>query len=186
MASPTGPTHRTAVIARPTRHDAERLSDTRDSHRDSHADHAPLRLDDLTRGIPADKQLISGSGRRALITLLAVAVFGGVAAMMFVLPVKSWIRQRDDIANRQHELNVIRDANARLDAEIARLQTVEGTRQAARDELGWVDRNETQYRITDDTDVALTLPTGWPFATVASILTARGVVLPAPDAQPTP
>ena len=160
---------------------AHRTASIRRMPRAEHTPTAPRRrtdrLDDLTRGIPADKQLLSGPRKRALVTLLGVAVLGVLAALMFVLPVKWWIHQSEAISTRQHELDVIRDANSRLDAEIARLKTAEGIRQAARDELGWVDRSETQYRIVDDPNGSMILPSGWPFDALATVLTARGAVL---------
>ncbi len=160
--------HRTASIRRPR-------SDTPPAPPRS----GPRRvLDDLTRPLPAEKRLVLGARNRAMIALLAVATFTALVAMLFVLPVKSWIHQGDDLAKRQHDLDVLRDANAALQAEITRLNTDAGSRQAAREQLGYVDRGEQRYLSVGDSTLSLTMPTGWPFDTVGAILAARAVVVP--------
>ena len=57
-------------------------------------------------------------------------------AALFVLPVKSWFRQRDDLAERRTQLAVLTAANAQLAAEVNYLQTPDGIKEAARAEIG--------------------------------------------------
>lgn len=141
-------------------------------------------LEDLTRQLPVDKRLVTGARNRALVALAAVAILGALLAALFVLPLKAWFGQRDDIAKRSHDLDVIRDSNAQLQAEITRLNTDDGARQAAREQLGYIQRGERRYLAVNDDVVSLTMPSGWPYDTVGRILVSRGVVL-APPAAPT-
>lgn len=183
--------HKTASIRRPrdqqpttaARRGRAATSSRKPSTRSS-AKRSTTLIDDLTRPIAVEKRLVTGSTKRALVALTSVAVLSALVAALFVLPVQAWFRQRDDIAKRQHELDVIRNANATLDAELARLHTDEGARQAARDELGYISRNERRYTMVDDANASLTLPGGWPFDTIGQILAKHNTLAPRVVAKP--
>ncbi len=173
--------HKTSAIARPGsaaspvgrsrrpqgRRASSRHSDEPQSRRDR------IALDDLTRGVHSDHRLVTSRSNRWVLGLLGVAVVGALLAALFVLPVQAWMRQQDEIEVKQQELNVLTEANEDLAAEVQHLETVEGAREAARDELGVIDRGEERISILPSAGGALPLPTGWPYDAVSQIVAVR-------------
>jgi cell division protein FtsB len=158
--------HKTSAIARPHGVAAHPSRPTRD-RRDRAA------LDDFTRPIEAEHRLVTSRSNRWVLGLLGVGVVGALLAALFVLPVQAWMRQQDEIAVKQQELSVLTDANDNLTADVQHLQTVEGAREAARDELGVIDRGEERISILPSAAGALPLPAGWPYDAVSQIAAVR-------------
>jgi len=129
---------------------------------------------------------VKGRGKRLLLALAATVIAAALVAALFVLPVKAWLRQRDDIARKQAELTVLDDANAQLTQDVRRLQTPEGVREAARAEIGYVERGEIRLTVMQAPEAPLTLPGGWPYDAVAKIITVRTTPVASPVAPPAP
>lgn len=168
--------HRTSAIPRPkavrrARPAAERLVEPDREHRI---------LGDLTSPIGVERRLVRRRSNRWLLALASLAVIGALAAALFVLPVKAWLRQEDDLAEKRAELQVITDANEDLTAEVARLDTPAGAAEAARDELGVVDEGEERFSVLPGGAAPLALPAGWPYDTVTQIIAARAAIAAAP------
>lgn len=137
------------------------------------ADADGTRFGDLTRPIAREKQLVKAPGYRLLIGVVAVVIVGALMAALFVLPVKSWYRQRDDLAERQRELAVLTAANAELAAEVNYLQTPDGIKEAARAEIGYGELGEKRVTVMPAPDAPITLPAGWPYDGVTQIVATR-------------
>lgn len=155
--------HRTTSIQRP-----------RDSARallDREADAS--RFAEFTRPIAKDKQLVKGRGKRLIFALIAMVIAAALIASLFVLPVKSWRQQRDDLARKQNELAVLGNANAQLAADVNRLQTPDGIKEAARQEVGYVGIGEQRISVLSTPEAPLTLPAGWPYDAISQIVTVR-------------
>jgi cell division protein FtsB len=165
--------HRTSCIPRPR--DATRASSVREAD--------PSRFAEFTRPIAKDKQLVKGRGKRLIFALVAVVIAAALAASLFVLPVKSWLQQRDDLARKQHQLAVLKGANAQLAADVSRLQTPDGIKEAARQEIGYVGVGEQRISVLSTPNAPLTLPTGWPYDAIAQIIAVRSA---SPAAAATP
>jgi cell division protein FtsB len=161
--------HRTSCIPRPR--DATRASSVREA--DS------SRFGEFTRPIAKDKQLVKGRGKRLFFALVALVIAAALAASLFVLPVKSWLQQRDDLAKKQNQLAVLNAANAQLAADVTRLQTPEGIKEAARQEVGYVGVGEQRISVLSTPNAPLTLPTGWPYDAIAQIIAVRSAAAPA-------
>jgi cell division protein FtsB len=160
---PVSDGHRTSSIKRP-RSVAEATPRT---------DVDGTRFGDLTRPIARDKQLVKAPGYRLLIGVVAVVIVGALMAALFVLPVKSWFRQRDDLAERQRELAVLTAANAELAGEVNYLQTPDGIKEAARAEIGFGEQGEKRVTAMPAPEAPITLPAGWPFDGVTQIVAVR-------------
>lgn len=187
--------HRTSAIARPNA-GATAVRPTRGHRRSRGPGRSRDRrdrtlLDDLTRPTEAEHQLVTGRSNRWVLGLLGVAVVGALLAALFVLPVQAWMRQQDDIAVKEQELSVLNGANDELAAEVQHLETVEGAREAARDELSVIDRGEERVSILPTDPGALPLPAGWPYDAVTQIVALRSTppttvaLAPAPTSPPT-
>jgi cell division protein FtsB len=158
--------HKTSAIARPygvAAHPSRPRRDRRDH----------TLLDDFTRPIEPEHRLVTSRSNRWVLGVLAVAVVGALLAALFVLPVQAWMQQQDEISVKQQQLQVLTDANDELTADVQHLQTVEGAREAARDELGVIDRGEERISILPSAAGALPLPAGWPYDAVSQIAAVR-------------
>jgi cell division protein FtsB len=157
------------------------------ARRRSRSDRDRTLLDDLTRPIEPEHRLVTGRSNRWVLGLLTVGVVGALLAALFVLPVQAWMRQQDEIAVKEQELEVLTRANNDLAADVQHLETVEGAREAAREQLGVVDRGEERISVMAPAAAPLPLPTGWPYDAVAQIVAVRSappVTVPPATAPP--
>jgi len=163
--------HRTTCIQRPRDATRASLSHEIDPSPDSSADSS--RFAEFTRPIAKDKQLVKGRVKRLAFSLVAVVIAAALGASLFVLPIKSWRQQRTDLARKQNELAVLSNANAQLAADVNRLQTPDGIKEAARQEVGYVGVGEQRISVLSTPEAPLTLPTGWPYDAIAQIIAVR-------------
>lgn len=175
--------HKTSAIPRPadmtTSH--TRASDRPKGSAQGDATNHDGKLADFTRPIAREKQLVKGRAKRGVIALGATVITAALVAALFVLPVKAWLRQRDDIAVKAKELTALETANAELNGDVSRLKTPEGIEEAARQEIGYVQRGEIRLTMLPAPAAPITMPSGWPYDTVAQIVavrTAEAVVTP--------
>ena len=131
------------------------------------------RLGDYTRPIGIERRLTRRRRSTLLLGLVALAIAGALAAALFVLPVQTYLDQDDAIAERTDELRQLETVNADLQNEVDRLRTDEGVREAAREEIGYVDATEQRVTMMDLPDLPTTLPAGWPYSLVTSIIAVR-------------
>lgn len=130
-------------------------------------------LRDLTTPIPVERRLILGFAPRTLLILGGAAAFVALLAALFVIPIQNWRHQRTEIEQRRSQLEVLQRANTQLEIEVARLRTADGIEQAAREELGFIQRGEQRITMTDAQTPSQIMPTGWPYNVVADIINAR-------------
>ena len=144
------------------------------------ADEGRSRLGDFTRPIPVDRRL-SSRPKVALVAGMAVLVIMAVlGAAIFILPIGTWRDQDADLAQRQAELDEFEKVNGQLAAEVDRLQTDDGIREAAREEIGFVEAGEERSTILPLPPLPTDLPDGWPYSIVTGIIAARAAG-PAPS-----
>lgn len=120
-----------------------------------------------------------------------MALFGGafvllviatIAAALFILPIGTWIDQGDALTKRQAELDELQRVNGELAGEVERLRTDDGVREAAREEIGFVEEGDQRSTILPLPPVPRELPGGWPYNVVTQIFAAR-TAGPAPSAE---
>jgi len=132
----------------------------------------------------ADLRLLDRRSSRIVLGLMAAVIAGALAASMLILPVKAWLNQREELSHRETELAQLAEANARLEADVARLETDQGITAAIREELGAVHENEKVFRIVLDPDLLQILPEGWLYPTISTIMQARAGLNLAPIVDP--
>ena len=155
--------HKTSSIPRPKDPTRPRPRQRRDD----------TRMGEFTRPIPRDRQLVQGRGKRGTIAVFAMVVTAALIAALFVLPFKAYMRQQDDMERKQAEVAALQQINADLAEEVARLQTPAGIEEAAREEIGYVQRGEMRLTVLPEPDAPITMPDGWPYDTVAAIVSVR-------------
>ena len=145
------------------------------------ADAGRSRLGDFTRPIPTDKRIL----RRPKLALFGGAfilvVAATIVAALVILPVQTWLDQDDDLVRRQAELDELQRVNGQLAGEVDRLQTDDGIREAAREEIGFVEAGDRRTTILPLPPLPSELPPGWPYNIVTGIFAAR-TAGPAPTA----
>ncbi|MGA0878479.1 MAG: FtsB family cell division protein [Ilumatobacteraceae bacterium] len=132
-------------------------------------------LSDLTRPVPRSQRLIPRVIGRFVLVVGIGLVLVSFANSFVLLPAKSWLGQKDEITDRQNELEVIKRANEQLQSEIDQLQTPRGIEQAARSELGFVMEGEKRQVLVGSAVAPLDLPEGWPYDLVTRIMNVRTV-----------
>src|SRR5690606_15962968 len=98
-------------------------------------------------------------------------------------PVQAWRRQETDLAEKRAQLAVLAEVNVQLAADNARTQTVEGAKEAARTELGFIEPGEQRLSVMPGTNAPVTLPGGWPYDTIGQIVSARAAAAQEAAAQ---
>lgn len=102
-----------------------------------------------------------------------LTVLAAMVVIVVVLPLQTWRNQDDELAQRRLELETLTEVNTRLEAEIERLNTDAGVIEAARNELGFVQRGERRLSLVERTPLGDELPDQWPSSLVDAILDAR-------------
>lgn len=108
-----------------------------------------------------------------LLAVVAIGIAGALAAALFVLPVQTYLGQNDRIEQRADQLAQLEQVNDDLRAEVERLRTPIGIREAAREELAMVQEGERRQSILDLPEVPTDLPDGWPYSVVSGIADVR-------------
>lgn len=171
----SGSSHKTSQIPRPKLTEVEAEPDPTS---DRSATAALSR--EFTRPIAREKRLVRTPGKRWIIIGGLSVIGAALVGVLFVLPVTAWLQQQDDIDAKQRELVALEQANAKLADEVERLKTPEGIEEAAREEIGYVQRGERRLTVLPEPDAPLTLPTGWPYDAIAQVIvtTSQGIVTP--------
>jgi len=137
------------------------------------SDDGRSRLGDFTRPIPHDKRIL----RRPRLALFAgigvLVVVLAIAGAVIILSIGTWLDQDDDLAQRQAELDELQRVNGQLSGEVERLQTDDGIREAAREEIGFVEEGDQRSTFLPVPPLPSDLPDGWPYNIVTSIMQAR-------------
>ena len=142
------------------------------------------RLGDITRPIRIDRRITKQRRSTALLMLVAIAIAGALAAALFVLPVQTYFGQDARLDQRRDQLAQLEQVNDDLRAEVGRLRTDDGVREAARVELGMVEAGERRQSILALPDVPTDLPDGWPYSLVSGIAELRRNPPPPAAARP--
>lgn len=173
-----GPSHKTASIPRPASDETSVRIVAEDAARTA----AMSR--EFTRPIAREKRLVRSPSKRLLVIGGLAVIGSALVGVLFVLPVTAWLQQQDDIDRKQLELVALEEANARLTDEVERLKTPEGIEEAAREEIGYVQRGERRLTVLPTPDAPLTLPTGWPYDQIAQIIVVKSQGDVTPDTTP--
>lgn len=101
--------------------------------------------------------------------MLALSLIASLAGF----PLQTYFDQGDEIERLGDQLARLEEVNAELAAEVERLRTDEGVREAARDQLGYVGDGERRETIIPTSAPLTDLPAGWPYGPVGRIIELR-------------
>jgi cell division protein FtsB len=142
------------------------------------ADAGRSRLGDLTRPIAKEQRIAKNRRPAMLLGAIGIIVAGAIAAALFVLPVRTWFDQDHRVDALQADLDTLQTANGQLQQEVNELQTDDGVRAAAREELGYQQFNERRQTVVGLPELPADLPDGWPYGAVEQILALRVAAQP--------
>ncbi len=145
------------------------------------SDDGRSRLGDFTRPIPVEKRILRRPKLALFGGLFVLLVIGTIAAAVFVLPLGTWFDQDEQLVQRQAELDELQRVNGQLAGEVDRLRTDDGVREAAREEIGFVEEGARRSTFLPLPPLPRDLPDGWPYNVVTQIFAAR-TAGPAPAA----
>jgi len=145
----------------------------RPKRRPAASDHGRSRVGDATSPIVNERRLARGRHTTIALGLAAVLIAGALAAALFAIPIQNYFAQDEKLAQRASQLERLEAVNADLRAEVARLRTAAGVREAAREELGMVEVGEHRTSVIDTGVVPTALPDGWPYSLVTQIVNLR-------------
>lgn len=118
--------------------------------------------------------------------LVGLAIAGALAAALFVIPVRTLFDQDQRIADRDEQVAELESVVADLRSEVDRLRTTDGIREAAREELGYVEAGEIRETVLDYPDLPTDLPDGWPYSVISGIAELRRGGPPPPQLSLSP
>jgi cell division protein FtsB len=145
------------------------------------SDEGHSRLGDFTRPIPVEKRILQRPKVALFGGVFVLLVIGTIAGAVFILPIQTWLDQDDSLVQRQTQLDELERVNGALAAEVDRLETEDGIREAAREEIGFVEAGEERSSILPLPPLPRNMPDGWPYNVVTGIIAAR-TAGPAPAA----
>jgi hypothetical protein len=92
--------------------------------------------------------------------------------------VQTYFGQNEVLAKRQEQLDQLEAVNFDLQREVDRLATDDGIREAAREEIGYVEVGELRQSVLEFPDLPTDLPAGWPYDLVTAIIAVRTAATP--------
>ena len=105
--------------------------------------------------------------------LVALGIAGALAVALFGIPVRTLFDQDERIDRRAEQVAELESVVADLRSEVERLKTSDGIREAAREELGYVQAGEIRETVLDYPDLPTDLPDGWPYSVISGIADLR-------------
>jgi len=128
---------------------------------------------DLARPDPDTMRLTGNRAVRWTIRVTATAVVLAFLLAVVVFPVRDYFIQSSMLSTKRTEFATLADATEELQNEVNALDTPEGTRNAARDQLGYVVPGEQRVTVLPPVALPTDLPGVWPYTMVTDILVAR-------------
>ena len=130
----------------------------------------------IAQPVPESARLVRHRGVVWMLRAIGAAV--AVAAMfsLFVFPVRDYVAQSQTLERKIAEFDALAEANEQLQTEVNELATVEGIRNAARTQLGYVLPGEARMSLAPMPDLPTTLPNAWPYTMITDIVAVRAQI----------
>ena len=115
------------------------------------------------------------SSRRSKFAIMPVGTLfvGAVLLALFIIPMRTWTKQRDNVAEKGQQFAAFEDINDALQDEVDVLKTPEGAQVAIRSQLGYLLPNEKRVPMLPVPSATADLPDRWPYTVVTNILQVR-------------
>lgn len=117
--------------------------------------------------------LVVANRLRPFTTFFILVGLVALTVTFLVMPIRTWMNQRDLLDMRSTKYGVYEEVNDALQDEIDALSAPEGVRQAIRSQLGYLLPNERRIPLLAQPEAPITLPDRWPYNVVAGIVSVR-------------
>ncbi|MGA1658290.1 MAG: FtsB family cell division protein, partial [Ilumatobacteraceae bacterium] len=117
--------------------------------------------------------LVVANRLRPFTTLFILVGLVALTVTFLVMPIRTWMNQRDLLDMRSTKYGVYEEVNDALQDEIDALSAPEGVRQAIRSQLGYLLPNERRIPLLAQPEAPITLPDRWPYNVVAGVVSVR-------------
>jgi hypothetical protein len=118
-------------------------------------------------GLVRSRRLRIATAPVGLIMLFALV------ASLFVFPVRTWLNQRDMLAEREAEYAAYEDIVENLQDQVTYLQSPQGLRDAIRTQLGYLAPDEKRVPLMEAPELSATFPERWPYTIVSTMMLVR-------------
>ena len=118
-------------------------------------------------GLVRSRRLRIATAPVGLIMLFALV------ASLFVFPVRTWLNQRNVLAERQAEYAAYEDIVENLQDQVPYLQSPQGLRDAIRTQLGYLAPDEKRVPLMEAPELSATFPERWPYTIVSTMMLVR-------------
>lgn len=121
----------------------------------------------------SEVQLVKNRSLRLAAIPLGVIAIVAMMLALFVLPVRTWVNQRQLLDARQTEYAAYEDTIEALQDQVSYLKTDAGLQEAIRTQLGYLYPNEKRIPMMDLPAMSTALPQQWPYTVISNILLVR-------------
>ena len=121
----------------------------------------------------AEVHLVKNRSLRLAAIPLGVIAIVAMMLALFVLPVRTWVNQRQLLSARQIEYAAYEDTIEALQDQVSYLKTDAGLQEAIRTQLGYLHPNEKRIPMMDLPAMSTALPEQWPYTVISNILLVR-------------
>jgi hypothetical protein len=104
---------------------------------------------------------------------VGVVMVVALVVMLFVFPVRTWLNQREMLAERRAEYAAYEDIVENLQDQITYLQSEQGLRDAIRTQLGFLAPDERRVPLMAAPELSAAFPERWPYTIVSSMMLVR-------------
>lgn len=108
-----------------------------------------------------------------MVPIGTIGIVVAFAFVLFVRPVQTYFEQERLMDERTAQHEQILTVNGQLRAEVERLKTPDGIKEAAREQVGYINEGEQRLTVNTPEVVPTDLPAGWPYDIATEILATR-------------
>lgn len=140
----------------------------------------------VRRSTPSNARILRSKGMRRVAGAVVAGVFVSLVFSLGYMPIRDYFGQRAVLAQKESEFETLADANEELQTEVNKLQTPEGVRNAARNQLNMVFPGEKRVHLLPSPALPTDMPAQWPYSMVSGIVAVRSNIAQAHNAPLAP
>jgi len=123
---------------------------------------------------PATSHKLVRSRRLRVATMpIGLVMLFALVASLFIFPIRTWLNQRELLAERQAEYAAYEDIVENLQDQVTYLQSPQGLRDAIRTQLGFLAPDEKRVPLMEAPELSATFPERWPYTIVSTMMLVR-------------
>lgn len=130
-------------------------------------------MTDTTNEPESGNRLVRSRRLRIATAPVGLVMLFALVASLFVFPVRTWLNQRDMLAERQAEYAAYEDIVENLQDQVTYLQSPQGLRDAIRTQLGYLAPDEKRVPLMEAPELSATFPERWPYTIVSTMMLVR-------------